>query len=54
MGHVFCSFLALVMRQELETRLQERGHDLEWGDIILDLDNLVMTDVEQDGKRFTL
>src|SRR5208282_450151 len=53
-GHVFCSFLALVMRQELEARLEERGHDLEWGDIILDLDNLVTTDVEQDGKRFRL
>jgi transposase len=53
-GHVFCSFLALVMRQELEARLEHRGHDLEWGDIILDLDNLVMTDVEQDGKRFAL
>src|SRR5271157_3953748 len=53
-GHVFCSFLALVMRQEREARLEERGHDLEWGDIILDLDNLVTTDVEQDGKRFRL
>jgi len=53
-GHVFCSFLALVMRQELEARLEQRGHDLEWGDIILDLDNLVMTDVEQEGKRFRL
>ena len=53
-GHVFCSFLALVMRQELEARLEARGQDLEWGDIILDLDNLVMTDVEQDGKRFAL
>src|SRR5271157_461704 len=53
-GHVFCSFLALVMRQELEARLEQRGHDLEWGDIILDLDNLVTTDVEQEGKRFRL
>ena len=35
-GHAFCSFLALVMRQELEVRLEQRGHDLEWGDIILD------------------
>ena len=28
-GHVFCSFLALVLRQELQSRLEERGHDLE-------------------------
>ena len=49
-GHAFCSFLALVMRQELEPRLEQRGHDLEWGDIILDLENLVTTDVEQKGQ----
>ena len=24
-GHVFCSFLALVLRQELQTRLEKRG-----------------------------
>jgi transposase len=28
-GHVFCSFLALVIRQELERRLDERGWTLE-------------------------
>jgi len=25
-GHVFCSFLALVLRQELQSRLEARGH----------------------------
>jgi hypothetical protein len=53
-GHVFCSFLALVLRQELQSRLEERGHDLEWADVISDLDRLQMIEVEQDGKRFLL
>ena len=51
-GHVFCSFLALVIRPAGGTAGAE-GHDLK-GDIILDLDNLVTTDVEQEGKRFRL
>ena len=53
-GHVFCSFLALVLRQELQARLEERGHDLEWADVIGDLDRLQMVEVEQDAKRFLL
>jgi transposase len=53
-GHVFCSFLALVLRQELQARLEERGHDLEWADVIQDLDRLQMVEVDQDGKRFLL
>ena len=52
--YVFCSFLALVLRQELQSRLEERGHDLEWADVIGDLDRLQMVEVEQDGKRFLL
>jgi Transposase DDE domain len=53
-GHVFCSFLALVLRQELQARLEERGHEWEWSDVIADLDRLQMVEVEQDGKRFLL
>jgi DDE family transposase len=53
-GHVFCSFLALVLRQELQARLEERGHELEWADVIQDLDRLQRIEVEQDGKRFLL
>jgi len=51
-GHVFCSFLALVPRQELEDRLARDGHDFEWADVIQDLDRLRMVEVEQDGQRF--
>ena len=53
-GHVFCSFLALVLRQELQARLEKRGHELEWADVIQDLDRLQVVKVEQDGKRFLL
>ena len=51
---MFCSFLALVLRQELQARLEERGHELEWADVIGDLDRLQVVEVEQDGKRFLL
>jgi Transposase DDE domain len=53
-GHVFCSFLALVLRQELQARLEERGHELEWADVIQDLDRLQVVEVDQAGKRFLL
>lgn len=29
-GHVFCSFLALVLRKELQRRLEQSGYDFEW------------------------
>ncbi len=53
-GHVFCSFLALVLRKELQDRLAARGHDFEWADVIRDLDALTVTEVERDGQRFLL
>ena len=53
-GHVFCSFLALVLRKELDDRLAEHGHKLEWEDVIGDLGRLQYAEVEQDGKRFLL
>jgi transposase len=53
-GHVFCSFLALVLRQALQSRLEENGHEFEWADVIQDLDRLQVVEVEQDEKRFLL
>ena len=53
-GHVFCSFLAMVLRQELEARLAQRGDELEWADVIADLDRLQTAEVGQDDKRFLL
>jgi len=53
-GHVFCSFLALLLRKELIDRLVAAGRRLEWADIIHDLDQLVQTDVDQGGRRLRL
>jgi arginine repressor len=53
-GHVFCSFLALVLRQELQSRLQERGHHFEWADIIRDLERVQYVEVEQGAKHYRL
>ena len=53
-GHVFCSFLALVMMKTLENRLGKRGYKFEWSDIIRDLDSLEEIEIEHDGKRFFL
>ena len=50
-GHVFCSFLALVLRKELEMRLEKRGVKLEWADINRDLRALQEVEVEMQGKR---
>ena len=53
-GHVFCSFLALLLAKELEDRLRRQGVAAEWGDILRDLDRLQQIQLEQDGKRFLL
>ena len=53
-GHVFCSFLALVLAKELEDRLAAVGLKPEWHELLADLDRLQEIEVEQDGKRFIL
>lgn len=53
-GHVFCSFLALVLMKELQDRLEAKGYSLEWADVIRDLNRLEEIEIEQDGKRFVL
>ena len=42
-GHVFCSFLALVLRKELQDLLNSKGWALEWTDVLRDLDRLQVT-----------
>lgn len=51
-GHVFCSFLALVLRKELEDRLARKQWKLEWADVIRDLDNLLEMEVSISGKGY--
>jgi hypothetical protein len=45
-GHVFCSFLALVLRQELQRRLAAKRWTLEWADVVRDLDHLHETTIQ--------
>jgi transposase len=51
-GHVFCSFLALLLRKELEDRLARKQWKLEWADVIRDLDNLVEMEVAISGNSY--
>jgi hypothetical protein len=54
-GHVFCSFLATVLRTELFERLAARHNtQLEWQHIVDDLSDLSEVEVEQDGRRARL
>ena len=53
-GHVFCSFLALLLRKELLDRLETQGEKLEWTELLRDLEALQYTEVESQGKRFLL
>jgi transposase len=53
-GHVFCSFLALLLRKELQDRLEAQGDKLEWAALLRDLEALQYTEVENQGKRFLL
>ncbi len=53
-GHVFCSFLALVLRKELEGRLNDAGHLFEWSEIKQDLDALQRVTILEQGKRFAI
>src|SRR5262244_346551 len=59
-GHLFCSFLALVLKKALEDRIaapevfSKAGRAGSWPEIIADLDSLTETEMEQDGKRFVL
>ncbi len=53
-GHVFCSFLALRLRFELESRLPERGESFEWASILRDLNEVTEVEVAKHGTRFVL
>ena len=53
-GHVFCSFLALVLRKELERHLNLAGHAFEWADIKQDLKALQQVTIEEGGMRMAI
>lgn len=54
-GHVFCSFLALLLRHELQQQLEAKELcDVEWAMMIRDLSRVRLVDVENGGQRFRL
>ena len=53
-GHVFCSFLALVLAKELKDRCARVGLKPEWDRLIRDLDRLQSGDIARDGRAITV
>ena len=53
-GHVFCSFLALMLRYELQERMHAKGKTYEWADVLRDLEQVQQVEVEHQGHRFLL
>jgi hypothetical protein len=53
-GHVFCSFLALCLKRELELRLEAKGLEAEWAEIIRGLDHLQQVELLLQGSHFLL
>ena len=53
-GHVFCSFLALVLQKDLQRRMEDAGIAAEWADVLRDLEALTETRIEHQGKSFAV
>jgi len=53
-GHVFCSFLALTLRKELQQRLEAAGNHFEWSEIKQDLKSLQEIEIEDNGKTLAI
>ena len=53
-GHVFSSFLALVLIKELYRRLEKAGHNFELADIKQDLSALQEITLEDNGKKLAI
>ena len=53
-GHVFCSFLALTLRKELERHLEEADYHFEWSDNKQDLTSLNEVVIEDGSTTLAL
>jgi hypothetical protein len=53
-GHVFCSFLALVLRKELDARCRKADFRPEWADVLRDLDRLQTVELAKGGQQLSL
>ena len=53
-GHIFCSFLAILLIKELRRKMDVKGLKYEWNEILQALNRLEEIKIEKDGKRFLL
>jgi hypothetical protein len=53
-GHIVASFLALRLEVDLQGRLDERGAEVSWPDLLRDLQQVQSVIVELDGRRYQL
>jgi transposase len=53
-GHVFCSFLALVLRKALQDRLSAAGAKPEWAELMRDLEAIEEMPLRLGSKRYLL
>ena len=53
-GHVFCSFLALLLKVELEQRMQFADLECEWAQVLRGLEALQQVEATFQDKRFLL
>ena len=53
-GHIFCSFLALLLMHELNEQIRQRGEHLEWADILRDLSALEEVEVRHNDTHYIL
>ena len=53
-GHVFCTFLALILAKELIRLCEAHGFQPEWQPLLNDLDRLQQVTIEKDRKAVTM
>jgi hypothetical protein len=53
-GHIVASFLALRLEVDLQRRLDERGVEVSWPDLMRDLRQVQAVDLDLDGQRYRL
>jgi hypothetical protein len=53
-GHIVACFLALRLEVDLQRRLDERGSQVSWLDLMRDLGQLAAVDLSLDGQRYRL
>jgi len=54
LGHIVACFLALRLEVDLQRRVEERGVDVSWPDLMRDLAQVQAVEVTLDGQRYRL